>query len=100
MRCLITGIAGFAGRHLAELLLGRGDAVHGTLHRSASEPRMGNLVARHPDLSARLHVADIGDAEAIARVMAAVQPQALYHLAGMTFVPNSMADPAAAMRVN
>ncbi|MGH7785246.1 MAG: GDP-mannose 4,6-dehydratase, partial [Candidatus Binatia bacterium] len=29
MRALITGIAGFAGRHLAAQLLARGDEVHG-----------------------------------------------------------------------
>ncbi|TME63327.1 MAG: NAD-dependent epimerase/dehydratase family protein, partial [Chloroflexi bacterium] len=31
-RVLITGITGFAGSHLAELLLARCDEVHGLAH--------------------------------------------------------------------
>jgi GDP-4-dehydro-6-deoxy-D-mannose reductase len=100
MRCLITGVAGFAGRHLAALLLARGDEVHGTLHRADSRARLRELIGRHPELAARLHVADVVDADAVARVVAAVQPQALFHLAGMTFVPDTLADPATTMRVN
>src|SRR5215468_1380924 len=100
MRYLITGIAGFAGRHLAALLLTRGDDVHGTLHRAASGARLSELTARQPGLADRLHVADVADADAVAAVVAAVRPQALVHLAGLTFVPDSVADPAAAMRVN
>ena len=100
MRCLITGIAGFAGRHLAALLLARGDDVYGTLHRSDSRDRLRQLSVRHAGFADRLHVADVSDAEAIAAVVAAVEPQAIYHLAGMTFIPDSVADPAATMRVN
>lgn len=100
MRILITGIAGFAGRHLAALLLARGDEVHGTLHRAESRARLGDLTGRHPELAGRLHLADIVDADAVARVVAGVQPQALFHLAGMTFVPDTLADPATTMRVN
>lgn len=100
MRALITGVAGFAGRHLAALLLARGDEVHGTLHRAESRARLGELTGRHPELEARLQVVDVVDADGVARVVAAVQPQALFHLAGMTFVPDTLADPATTVRVN
>jgi GDP-4-dehydro-6-deoxy-D-mannose reductase len=100
MRFLITGIAGFAGRHLAALLLARRDDVFGTLHRAESQPRLADLVALHPALGARLHVADMIDADAVARVIATVQPDGIFHLAGMAFVPATMADPVAALRVN
>jgi GDP-4-dehydro-6-deoxy-D-mannose reductase len=100
MRFLITGIAGFAGRHLAELLLARGDEVHGTLHRAESRAHLAALVARHGELPARLRVTDVTDADAVAHAVAAVQPEGIFHLAGMTFVPDSVADPAAAVRVN
>ena len=36
MRSLITGLSGFVGRHLAALLLARGDEVYGTIHRPTS----------------------------------------------------------------
>jgi len=100
MRCLITGISGFAGRHLAALLLGRGDEVHGTLHRAESRAGLASLVGRLPDLADRLHVADVGDAETMARTIATVRPQGIFHLAAITFVPDTVADPATAMRVN
>lgn len=100
MRVLITGVGGFAGRHLAALLLARGDEVHGTLHRAESRARLTELSGRHPELAARLHLADVVDADAVARVVAGVQPQALFHLAGMTFVPDTLADPATTVQVN
>jgi GDP-4-dehydro-6-deoxy-D-mannose reductase len=100
MRALITGIAGFAGRHLAALLLARGDEVHGTLHRAESRARLSELTGRHPELAARLHGVDVVDADAVARIVTDVQPQALFHLAGMTFVPDTQADLATTVRVN
>jgi GDP-4-dehydro-6-deoxy-D-mannose reductase len=98
MRCLITGIAGFAGRHLAALLLARRDEVYGTLHRAESEPRLADLVALHPALGTRLHVADMIDADAVARVIASVEPDGIFHL--RDGVVRRRSDPAAALRVN
>jgi GDP-4-dehydro-6-deoxy-D-mannose reductase len=100
MRCLITGISGFAGRHLAALLLAQGNEVHGTVRRADSRDRLADLQARHAGFAARLRVADVTDAEAIARVIDELHPEALFHLAGMTFVPDTVADPTAAMRIN
>jgi GDP-4-dehydro-6-deoxy-D-mannose reductase len=100
MRHLITGIAGFAGRHLAELLCARGDDVYGTIHSAESRAHLRELAARWPSLAERVYVADVTDAQAMARVVTEVQPQGIFHLAGITFVPHTVADPAAAMRVN
>lgn len=99
-RFLITGIAGFAGRHLATLLLARGHEVHGVLHHGGRRADLGRFVERHDGLEERLHVADVTDAAALARVIGAVQPDGIFHLAGITFVPDSVADPAATLRVN
>src|SRR5579862_5712405 len=100
MRLLITGIAGFAGRHLASLLLERGDEVHGTVHRARSLTRLADLLARDRALEARLQVVDVTDAAAVAAVVAGVQPDGIFHLAGVTFVPATVAEPVTALRVN
>jgi GDP-4-dehydro-6-deoxy-D-mannose reductase len=100
MRSLITGIAGFAGRHLAWLLLARGDEVYGALHRAESRAGLVDLETRYAGLASRIHVADVTDREALERVVADVRPEVVFHLAGMTFVPDTVADPAAAVRVN
>jgi GDP-4-dehydro-6-deoxy-D-mannose reductase len=100
MRLLITGIAGFAGRHLASLLLARGHEVHGTAHHAGSLTRLADLVAREHALEARLEVVDVTDAGAVAAVVARVQPDGIFHLAGVTFVPATIAEPLAALRVN
>ena len=100
MRLLITGIAGFAGRHLASLLLARGDEVHGIVHHARSLTRLADLLARNRALQARLQVVDVTDAAAVAAVVAGVQPDGIFHLAGVTFVPATVAEPVTALRVN
>ena len=53
MRALVTGIDGFAGRHLAALLRGRGDEVHGDgARRRSRRPALGAR-ARRRDVAAR-----------------------------------------------
>ena len=74
MRSLITGIAGFAGRHLAALLLAHGDEVYGVLHREESRAQLDDLAKLWPGLAERLTVADVTDAHALARVVADVRP--------------------------
>ncbi|MBI1815534.1 MAG: GDP-mannose 4,6-dehydratase [Deltaproteobacteria bacterium] len=91
MRALITGIGGFAGQHLAARLLARGHEVSGTVRPGGSRPT---------DPQIKIIAADIEDAESVANAVTAAQPTALFHLAGLTFVPQSLRDPTAAMRAN
>lgn len=98
MRAFVTGLDGFAGAHLAALLLGRGWALHGTVRRPQRLARLALLPA--PGLAAPAQVVDVGDAAAVAAAVAAAQPEVLFHLAGLTFVPDAAADPGAAFRVN
>jgi GDP-4-dehydro-6-deoxy-D-mannose reductase len=96
-RFLVTGIAGFAGRHLAELLLARGDEVHGMVRGREDRPQLRTLGGLRPEA---IHVADVLDAAAVERVVAAVAPDGILHLAGVSFVPDAVADPFAAFRIN
>ena len=96
MRVLITGIAGFAGGHLAEFLLGRkGIEVHGVVREGAAPdgiPVSGGRI--------RLRICDLRDAGAARAVLADVKPERIFHLAGQTFVPDSWKDPARTFDAN
>jgi GDP-4-dehydro-6-deoxy-D-mannose reductase len=77
MRALITGGKGFVGHWLAAHLKDAGDEV---------------VVI---DIET-----DVADAAAVRRVMADVQPDAVYHLAAMTHVGESWENPSQVLRVN
>ena len=94
MRALVTGIDGFAGRHLAALLRTRGDEVHGTLRAADRQAALSWLGATS------LRVLDVRDADAVAAAVVAVAPDVLFHLAARTFVPAAAADPAGVFTVN
>ncbi|MFO7675814.1 MAG: GDP-mannose 4,6-dehydratase [bacterium] len=96
MNCLITGITGFAGSHLAELLLGRGDCeVHGIIRwRSRTENIEGIRDRLH------LHVCDLRDTTSIYEVIARVRPEMVFHLAAQSFVPMSWTAPAETLSTN
>ena len=79
MRALITGIGGFAGRHLARHLHACGDQVYGIV-RPGQE-----LALAHT----KVLPADIRDAGAVIAASRAVEPHAIYHLAALTHVGES-----------
>jgi GDPmannose 4,6-dehydratase len=88
-RALVTGIGGQDGSYLAELLLGHGYDVFGTV--LGSPERYETLVAvRHR--IAFLEV-DLTDGEAVAAAIRELRPDETYHLASVSFVPASWEDP-------
>ena len=85
-RVLITGAAGFVGRHLTAHLEACGDEVLGVYRRHFPG-------AAHPGM-------DITDAAAVAEVLAELRPTAIYHLAGWADVGGSWKAPVEAFRAN
>jgi GDP-4-dehydro-6-deoxy-D-mannose reductase len=71
---LITGVAGFTGRHMARLLHAEGMRVVGVARSAPAEP-----VAAVDELL----LADLRDADAVHTLVAAVRPQAIIHLAAL-----------------
>jgi GDP-4-dehydro-6-deoxy-D-mannose reductase len=86
VRALITGITGFAGGHLAQVLLERGDEVYGVDIRPAEG-------LPHLSRDITTYTADLSDPARITELLDNVQPEAIYHLAGQPFVPTSWEDP-------
>ena len=94
-RVLITGITGFAGSHLAERLVERGDDVHGIAHEPSPFPYLRDIAER-----VTIHAADITDADAARAAMGEARPDVVFHLAGQPVPTIATEDPLPTIRVN
>lgn len=72
-RVLVTGAAGFLGRHLARRLVRAGALVHGTI-RTSSRPEDSDGVRWVP--------LDLGNADALGAAVAVLRPDVAVHLGG------------------
>lgn len=89
MKAIVTGGCGFIGSHLVDLLLDKGAEV--TVIDNLSTGRLQNLEHQkeHPRL--RVHIADIGDYEAIEGVFDGVDR--VYHIAALADIVPSIQQP-------
>src|SRR5438132_6416302 len=121
MRVLITGITGFAGSHLAEYILSEhpGVAVFGTyrwrsrmenLETLASKGVLDVVEGRYSAGASQgdearknrvslLHC-ELTDPGAVEKLIGAVRPDRIFHLAAQSFVQSSFDEPVATMRIN
>jgi GDPmannose 4,6-dehydratase len=94
---LITGITGQDGSYLTELLLEKDYTVHGLVRRSSNLLRSRIEHLRRDDkIHDRrlfLHYGDLSDSTTLRRIVAAVRPTELYHLAGQSHVGLSFEIP-------
>jgi GDP-4-dehydro-6-deoxy-D-mannose reductase len=95
MRVLITGIAGFAGSHLAELLVKRGDEVSGTKLTNESTENIREIKA-----NLNLLDCDITDLDQFTRTVEETSPDLIYHLAALSSVGESFSHPLETFDVN
>jgi GDP-4-dehydro-6-deoxy-D-mannose reductase len=95
VKVLITGIAGFAGSHLAELALREGADVVGTVLPDAP---VENLAASWKDVTTVS--CDLTEPGAAAAVLQATCPDRVFHLAGASVVSTSWALRADVLRTN
>ncbi len=93
MRALITGVTGFAGRHLAEWCAAHGAEVIGLGRRALDEDGALRDVATYL-------VADLLDRDAAGRAVAEAAPDHVFHLAAEASVARSWKDPTAAVLDN
>lgn len=97
---IITGITGQDGAYLAELLLNKGYAVHGTYRRTSSVNfwRIEELgIQNHPNL--HLVEYDLTDLGASIALVQKVQPDEIYNLAAQSFVGVSFDQPTTTAQI-
>jgi GDPmannose 4,6-dehydratase len=87
---LITGVTGQDGSYLAELLLEKGYSVCGMVRRASTEN-----FSRIEHLRDKIELvqADLLDQRSLDRTVSRVQPDEVYNLAAMSFVPTSWEQP-------
>jgi GDP-4-dehydro-6-deoxy-D-mannose reductase len=78
VRVLITGVSGFAGSHLARACADAGDQVTGITRQDT----------------------DLIDGDGVRRTVAAAEPDVVYHLAALSSVGRSWADPGRTLHEN
>lgn len=89
-KALITGVTGQDGSYLADLLLEKGYAVYGMVRRSSTEnfERINHITDK-----IELVQADLLDELSLIKMLQTVQPDEIYNLAAMSFVPTSWSQP-------
>ena len=88
MKVLVTGCAGFVGRHVMAAL------------RSAGHEAVGSDVGSPAGGTSTYLPLDVRDPDSIASVLAEVVPDAVLHLGGIAFVPLGWTQPQRVFHVN
>jgi GDP-4-dehydro-6-deoxy-D-mannose reductase len=94
---LVTGAGGFVGQWLIRALIERGERVTGFTLGTPST--IGVLTTQQRERVNWIE-GDICDTRAVENAIHESEPNAVYHLAGVTFVPAAGTDPAATYEVN
>jgi GDP-4-dehydro-6-deoxy-D-mannose reductase len=92
---LITGITGFVGSHLAELMLGKGHIVHGIYGWRSPMDNISHIKDR-----LNLIQADLTDAHSLEEAIKVSRPDYIFHLAAQSYVPASWVMPAQTIQTN
>jgi GDP-4-dehydro-6-deoxy-D-mannose reductase len=91
--CLITGIGGFLGSHLADSALAKGWTVFGLLRRDSHNiAEIGRKVT--------LFRSDILDRTQVENTVQKVRPEVIFHLAAQSSPSTSWTEPESTLRVN
>ncbi len=92
---LITGGGGFAGSHLADLLVAQGYEVHVTLAPSESVENISHLKRR-----VRIVRFDLRNQNKVQKALADIRPNLIFHLAAFSSVGQSFANERLTYEIN
>lgn len=99
MRCLILGALGQDGYYLTEHLLRMGHAVTGFVRRSTTaQERVAALQRQMGGLE--IEYGDVTDSGSVASVVQRLQPERVFNLAAISYVPASWENPAQVIESN
>ncbi len=95
MKALITGITGFVGSHMAELLLDKGVEVHGTYRWRSPKDNIAHILDK-------IHLinCELLDAKSVNEAILSIKPDVIFHLAAQSYVPSSFNEPTATLQTN
>lgn len=95
MKCLITGINGFAGSYLAEHILKYTDNICGTVYPKNSTQNINHILNKIETAPCDLTIP-----HQIEHIIEKTRPERIFHLAAQGFVPLSWSDPLGTFQVN
>jgi CDP-glucose 4,6-dehydratase len=97
-RVLLTGHTGFKGSWMSAWLVELGAEVTGVALEPYTDPAMFNLLGLDQHLDS--HIADIRDAAAVQKVVAAARPEIIIHMAAQALVRESYSTPVDTFATN
>jgi GDP-mannose 4,6-dehydratase len=94
MKFLITGITGFAGPHLANLLLEKGHEVHGVVRTAnGRETDLLDVISNTNLQQIKFHYLDLKNFFSVDKLFKAENYDGVFHLAAQSHPPTSFKDP-------
>ena len=101
MKFLITGITGFAGPHLANLLIENGHEVFGLVrHSNGRETDILDVVPDENFKQIKFVYGDLRNYLSISKVFEANKFDGVFHLAAQSHPPTSFVNPIGTMEEN
>jgi GDP-4-dehydro-6-deoxy-D-mannose reductase len=101
MNCLITGITGFLGPHLAKILIKEGHNVYGILRGTrGSEQEIKDLLTQEEFNKITFFYGDIVHYRTIDKLFKEQNFDVVFHLAAQTHPPTSFKDPIGTWEAN
>ncbi|MBN1502889.1 GDP-mannose 4,6-dehydratase [Candidatus Woesearchaeota archaeon] len=94
-KSLITGITGFVGSHLAELLLKEGHKVSGICRWRSPLDNIAHIQSK-----LNLINADLLDSHSMEKAVNETKPDFIFHLAAQSYVPESWNAPNKTLQIN